>query len=54
VSEIEGGNIRVEVLVSESVAAQIWLLLEEKYFPHYAIAAWANEVGVIRADRYSD
>lgn len=54
VSEIEGGNVRVEVLVSESVAARIWQVLEDKYFPHYAIAAWAGEVGVVRAERYTD
>jgi hypothetical protein len=52
-SEIEGGNIRVEVLVSEEVAERIWQLLEEKYFPHYAIAAWSNNVGVVRAERYT-
>lgn len=52
VSEIEGGNIRVEVIVSAAVATRIWQLLEDKYFPHYAIAAWASEVGVIRAGRY--
>lgn len=53
VSEIEGGNVRVEVLVSQAVAARIWQVLEDKYFPHYAIAAWASEVGVIRAERYT-
>ena len=53
VSEMEGGNIRVEVLVSEAVAERIWQVLEDKYFPHYAIAAWSSEVGVVRAGRYS-
>lgn len=53
VSEIEGGNVRVEVLVSEAVAARIWQVLEDKYFPHYAIAAWASAVAVVRAERYT-
>lgn len=52
VSEIEGGNIRVEVLVSEEVAATIWELLEAKYFPNYAVAAWAYPVSVARPERY--
>ena len=52
VSEIEGGNIRVEVLVSEEVAATIWDLLEAKYFPNYAVAAWAYPVSVARPERY--
>ncbi len=52
VSEIEGGNIRVEVLVSAEVARTIWELLEAKYFPHYAVAAWAYPVSVARPERY--
>lgn len=52
VSEIEGGNIRVEVLVSENVATRIWTCLEEMYFPNYAVAAWAFPVSVARPARY--
>lgn len=52
VSEIEGGNIRVEVLVSEDVARNIWERLEEMYFPNYAVAAWAFPVTVARPVRY--
>jgi len=52
VSEIEGGNVRVETLVSPKVAARIWELLSADYFSDYAIAAWTHEVQVARLERY--
>jgi nitrogen regulatory protein P-II 2 len=52
-SEIEGGNIRVETLVSAAVAMRIWDVLEDRYFTSYAIAAWQHEVVVARAERYT-
>jgi hypothetical protein len=53
VSELEGGNIRVETLVSAAVAQRIWDVLEERYFASYAIAAWQHEVVVARSERYT-
>jgi hypothetical protein len=53
VSGIEGGNVRVETLVSEDVAARIWSRLESDFFPHYAVSAWAYDVRVARMARYS-
>ena len=52
VSGFEGGNVRVETLVSEQVAEQIWSRLAEAYFPNYAITAWTYDVHVARPDRY--
>jgi len=52
VSEIEGGNVRVETLVSPAVAERIWAMLTSGYFADYAIAAWTNEVSVARPERY--
>lgn len=52
VSDLEGGNIRVETLVSEQVAEAIWSRLASNYFPNYAITAWTNDVHVARPDRY--
>lgn len=52
VSDFEGGNVRVETLVSEEVAERIWRRLADDYFPNYAITAWTNEVRVARPDRY--
>lgn len=54
ISEIEGGNIRVEVLGSPDVVERIWERLEADYFPNYAIAAWSQQVQVARPDRYID
>ena len=54
VSDIEGGNIRIETLVSEEVATRIWEVLERDYFPHYAVSAWEYDVKVARLARYSD
>jgi len=53
VSGIEGGNVRVETLVAEDVAARIWSALEADFFPHYAVSAWAYDVRVARMARYS-
>jgi len=52
VSEIEGGNVRVETLVSPDVAERIWEVLSTDYFSDYAMAAWTYEVHVARPDRY--
>ena len=52
VSDFEGGNVRVETLVSEDVAERIWSLLSADYFPNYAITAWTYHVQVARPDRY--
>ncbi len=52
VSDIEGGNVRIETLVSEDVAERIWDVLASDYFPNYAIAAWTYPVQVARMDRY--
>lgn len=53
VSGIEGGNVRVETLVTEDVAGRIWAALESDFFPHYAVSAWAYDVRVARMARYS-
>ena len=52
-SEVEGGNIRIEVLASEDVARKAWDLLSNRYFPHYAVTAWQSSVLVSRLDRYT-
>jgi nitrogen regulatory protein P-II 2 len=53
VSELEGGNIRVETLVSHEVALRIWDVLERSYFTDYALAAWQYDVHVARPERYT-
>ena len=52
VGDLEGGNVRVEVLCSPAVAAAIMERLTADYFPHYAAIAWTSPVDVVRGDRY--
>lgn len=51
-SEVEGGNVKIEVLASPQVADAVWDLLTSKYFPHYAVTAWQSSALVSRLDRY--
>lgn len=53
VSEAEGGNVRVELLVGDDVAQRLWDLLQQDYFPHYAVTAWTYPVTVARNERYT-
>lgn len=48
ISEIEGGNIRVDVIATPDVVERVWRLLEADYFPRYAVIAWETEVRVAR------
>lgn len=50
--DLEGGNIRLETVVSNEVLEKILELLESKYFPHYACSAWVSQVEVLRDERY--
>lgn len=52
-SELEGGNIRLETLVTREVATSIMDLLAREYFPSYAVAAWTAPVLVSRLERYA-
>ena len=52
-SELEGGNIRLETLVTPTVAGMIMDLLSREYFPSYAVAAWRTDVHVSRLERYA-
>lgn len=51
-SEVEGGNVKIEVLGSDEVAQRAWELLSSRYFPNYAVTAWQSSVLVSRLDRY--
>jgi len=52
VSDMEGGNIRIEVLASDETTQLMWGVLESHYFPHYAVIAWEQEVIVARRDLF--
>ncbi len=49
---IPGESIRIEVIVSETVAGKIVSHLSEHYFPHYAVIAWTTDVDVVRGEKY--
>lgn len=51
-SDIEGGNVRIETVVNDSVLEVILEKLKTSYFPHYAISCWVSEVEVVRDERY--
>ena len=51
-SDIEGGNVRIETVVSEGVLENILEKLKSDYFPLYAVSCWVSDVEVVRDDRY--
>jgi acetylglutamate kinase len=50
--DLQGGNIRVECVVSEALVDSIFALLETNYFPHYACVAWVSVVQVARGENF--
>lgn len=50
--DLEGGNIRLEVVAREEVVSKIAQQIGEKYFPHYALSLWISDVQVLRDERY--
>lgn len=51
-SEWEGRNVRIETLVAEEVADRLMEVLAERYFPHYAVVAYVQDVEVVRGEKY--
>lgn len=50
--DLEGGNIRVEVVTDEVTLEKIIERLQADYFPNYAVSVWVADVQVLRQDRY--
>jgi len=50
--DLEGGNVKIEIVVNNEVMAAILALLEANYFPHYACSCWVSAVEVLRDERY--
>lgn len=50
--DLEGGNIKLEVVAGQESVEKIVEALKEKYFPHYAVSVWVSEVEVLRDERY--
>lgn len=52
-SEWEGSNIRLETIVSPTVAEKILSRLAEVYFENYAVIAFVENVEVVRGEKYT-
>lgn len=52
-SEIEGGNVRIEVLADAATAGRIWEMLDAEFFGSYSVTAWEYAVTVARGERYT-
>lgn len=50
--DFEGRNLKIETLVSPAVAESILDHLARRYFPHYAVVAYAATVEVVRGEKY--
>jgi nitrogen regulatory protein P-II 2 len=51
-SQWEGGNIKLETIVSETVADAILEMVASKYFQHFAVIAYLETVAVVRGEKY--
>ena len=45
-------NIRVEIACDTPLAERILSRLREKYYAHYAIVMWVQDVEVLRPDKF--
>jgi nitrogen regulatory protein P-II 2 len=52
-SDLAGGSIRVETVVSQASADAIMERLAREYFAQYAVVAWTSPVLVVRTDHYA-
>ncbi|MGB7981569.1 MAG: hypothetical protein WCF36_12335 [Candidatus Nanopelagicales bacterium] len=50
--EFEGSNVRLETLVSATVADAFLTVLARDYFPRYAVVAWSTPASVVRPEKY--
>ncbi|MFN3425939.1 MAG: P-II family nitrogen regulator [Candidatus Thermochlorobacter sp.] len=53
ISPWEGENIRIETLVSDSVADKILAKLSSEYFNRYSIIAYLSDVQVLRGEKFT-
>ncbi len=50
--DLEGGNIRIEIIADEPTVQKIVEKLEIEYFPHYAVSCWVTAIQILREERY--
>lgn len=51
-SDWEGRNIRIETIVSDSVATGIMQNIADNYFENYAVIVYQYDVEVMRGEKY--
>ena len=51
-SQWEGGNIKLETIVSQTVADAILEMVTVKYFQYFAVIAYLETVQVVRGEKY--
>ncbi|HET6424589.1 MAG TPA: transcriptional regulator [Planctomycetaceae bacterium] len=52
VGEILGANIKLETIVSATVADKLLDRLANEYFPKFAVIAYLSPVSVVRGEKY--
>lgn len=52
VDEWQGENVEIQVLASRDVVDRIAAKMRERYFEHYSIILFAQDVDVLRGDKY--
>ena len=50
--DLEGGNIKIEIITDDGTVQKVVEKLELEYFPHYAVSCWILDVEILREDRY--
>ena len=51
-AEIPGVNVRIESIVTTTVAEAIVAHLATQYFPNYSVIAYVSDVAVVRGAKY--
>jgi hypothetical protein len=46
------GNVRFEIVCDTETANKLAAHLHERYFEHYAMILWLQDVSVLRADKF--
>ena len=52
-STLDGENTRIEALMDADAASRMLVMLEQRYFPYYAVVAWLSTVDVVRGHKYT-
>ena len=50
--DLNGPSVRLETVVTDSVAEKIFEMLSDKYFGTYATVAWVTPTLVLRPERF--